>query len=152
MYQKILVALENGPADETLIPQATELAARLGSELLLVHVAEGFAARNFKQLQLAESEEMKEDRAYLEREAERIRKSGLTVNTLLALGNPPEEILRVAESAMCDLIAMGSHGHRFLGDILHGSTISAVRHQSLIPVLVIPARKAGRRPAPAPMP
>jgi nucleotide-binding universal stress UspA family protein len=141
MYRKILVALENGPADKRLIPHVTELAARLGSELLLVHVADGFAARHFKQLQLAESEEMKEDRAYLEREAEKIRTTGLTVNTLLALGNPPQEILRAAESAMCDLIAMGGHGHRFFGDILHGSTISGVRHQSSIPVLVVPGRK-----------
>jgi nucleotide-binding universal stress UspA family protein len=152
MYRKILVALENGPADETLLPHVKGLAVLLGSELLLVHVADGFAARHYEQLQLAESEEMKEDRAYLEREAEKIRTTGLTVETLLALGNPPQEILKAAETAMCDLIAMGSHGHRFFGDILYGSTISGVRHQSSIPVLVIPARKTGRAPAPVPIP
>lgn len=141
MYRRILVALENGPADQTLIPHVRELASRIGSELLLVHVAEGFAARNFEQLQLAESEEMKEDRAYLEREAEKLRSTGLTVNTLLALGNPPEEILQAAETGQCDLIAMGSHGHRLFGDIIHGSTIHGVRHKSPIPVLVVPLRK-----------
>ena len=66
MYRKILVALENSPADAALLPHIAEMARRLGSELLLVHVADGFAARNFNQLKLAESEEMKSDRNYLE--------------------------------------------------------------------------------------
>ena len=48
MYHRILVALENGPADETLVPHITELARRLGSDLLLVHVADGWAARNIR--------------------------------------------------------------------------------------------------------
>ena len=65
MYKKILVALENGRADESLVPHIAELARRLGSELLLVHVADGFAARNFEQLKLAESDEMRADRSYL---------------------------------------------------------------------------------------
>ena len=141
MYRKILVALENGPADETLLPHVAELASRLRSELLLVHVAEGFAARNFDQLKLAESEEMMEDRAYLEREAEKMSSSGLVATTLLALGNPPQEILKVAQERQCDLIAMGSHGHRFLGDMIHGSTVHGVRHGSTMPVLVVPGRK-----------
>ena len=38
-----------------------------GASLLLVHVADGWAARNFEQLGLRESEEMKADRAYLEK-------------------------------------------------------------------------------------
>jgi manganese transport protein len=67
MYRKILVALDNSPADESLLPHITELARRLGSELLLLHVADGFVARSFDQLKLAESEEMKADRAYLEK-------------------------------------------------------------------------------------
>ena len=141
MYQRILVALENGSADQTLLRHVQELAARLGSELLLVHVAEGFAARHFEQLKLAESEEMKEDRAYLEREAEKLRADGLSVKTVLVLGNPPQEILKTAETSQCDLIAMGSHGHRLFGDIIHGSTVHGVRHGSSIPVLVVPARK-----------
>lgn len=65
MYKKILVALENSRSDESLIPHVAELARRLGSELLLIHVADGWVARNFEQLKLSESEEMKTDRAYL---------------------------------------------------------------------------------------
>lgn len=142
MYKKILIALENGAADESVLPHVAELAQRFGSELLLLHVADGWAARNFHKLELAESEEMKADRAYLETIAERLRKSRLSVNILLALGNPPTEVLKVAAAENCDLIAMASHGHRFLGDLLHGSTITEVRHNTNIPMLVLPAKKS----------
>ncbi len=141
MYKKILVALENGPADETILPHVTELAQRFGSTLLLLHVADGWAARNFYKLELAESEEMKEDRAYLETIAGELRQKKLPVNTLLALGNPPAEILKVAATEHCDLIAMTSHGHRLFGDLFHGSTITRVRHHTQIPLLVLRAKK-----------
>ena len=62
MYKKILVALENSHADRSLVPHVTELAERVHAELLLVHVADGWVARNFEQLKLTESDEMKEDR------------------------------------------------------------------------------------------
>jgi len=139
MYKKILVALENGRADDTLVPHITQLAKLLGSHLLLVHVADGFAARNFDQLKLAESDEMKADRAYLDGIAERLRSAGLLVETELALGNPPTEILRTAQTRHCDLIAMTSHGHKLVGDIFLGSTIEKVRHNTAIPILVVRA-------------
>src|SRR6516165_1011102 len=97
MYKKILIALENGPADKTILPHTAELAARFGSEILLLHVADGFAARFFDQLKLAESEEIKEDRAYLEKTAHSLRAKRLTVHTRLAMGDPPAEILKIAE-------------------------------------------------------
>jgi nucleotide-binding universal stress UspA family protein len=139
MYKKILVALENGRADEALLPHVTELARLLGSELLLVHVADGWAARNFEQLGLAESEEMIGDRRYLESQAGSLTESGLRVSVELARGNPPDEILKAAEREQCDLIAMTTHGHRLLGDLIHGSTITAVRHKSRIPILLVRA-------------
>ena len=141
MYRKILVALENGSADENLIAHVTELAGRLHSELLLVHVADGWAARNYNQLKLAESEEIKVDRAYLKKIEENIHKAGITVTSQLALGNPPQEILKVAEAEHCDLIAMGSHGHRLIGDLIHGSAVHEVRHKTTIPVLTVREKK-----------
>ena len=146
MYRKILVALENGPADERLLPHISELAGRVEAELLLLHVADGWAARNFEQLKLAESDEMKADSEYLERRAEELRTSGLRVDTLLALGNPPNEIVRIATDTGCDLIALASHGHKLIGDILHGSTIDKVRHNTSIPLLVVSASKTASRP------
>src|SRR6266446_6675983 len=144
MYRKILVALENSRADESLLPHVTELAKRLGSELLLVHVADGWVARNYDKLKLAESEEMKADRQYLEATATKLRAEGLKVSAELARGDPPTEILRTAESGVCDLIAMTSHGHRLLGDLLFGSTIHEVRHKTSIPVLLV--RAGGKAP------
>jgi nucleotide-binding universal stress UspA family protein len=139
MYHKILVALENSRADESLIPHVTELATLHRAELLLVHVADGWVARNFDQLKLAESEEMKADREYLEAAAQRMRKAGLTVQTHLALGDPPTEILKAAGREHCDLIAMTTHGHRLIGDLIFGSTIHEVRHKTTIPILLVRA-------------
>ena len=139
MYRRILVALENGRADASLLPHVADLATLAHSELLLIHVAVGWAARNFTQLKLAESDEMKADREYLEKQAEVLRARGLHVDVHLALGNPPTEILKAAEQAQCDLIAMTTHGHRFFGDLIYGSTISAVRHRSQAPMLIVRA-------------
>ena len=141
MYRKILVALENSAADTSLLPHVSKLATHLHSELLLVHVADGWAARNFNQLKLAESEEMKADRQYLEAKAAELRQSGLRVSTRLALGNPPTEILKTAQEEKCDLIAMTTHGHKLIGDLIHGSTIEAVRHNTSIPLLVVRAAR-----------
>lgn len=141
MYRKILVALENTRADASLLPHVTELATRLGSRLLLVHVADGWVARNFSQLKLAESDEMKADRAYLDKTVVELRLKGLSVSAHLALGDPATEILKTAEAEHCDLIAMTSHGHRLIGDIIYGSTINEVRHRTSIPILVVKAQK-----------
>jgi nucleotide-binding universal stress UspA family protein len=141
MYKKILVALENSRSDQSLLPQVTELAKHLRSHLLLVHVADGWVARNFERLKLVESEEMKADRSYLDQTAAKLRAEGLNVSTHLALGDPPTEILRTAESERCDLIAMTMHGHRLIGDLIFGSTIHQVRHKASIPILLVRAVK-----------
>jgi nucleotide-binding universal stress UspA family protein len=139
MYQKILLALDATAADRSLLAHIVELARLHHSKLLLVHVADGWAARHFDELKLAESEEMREDKAYLDRTADELRAGGLEVETHLAMGNPPTEILKTAESRQCDLIAMTTHGHRFLADIVLGSTIEAVRHRAHIPLLIVRA-------------
>ena len=139
MYQKILVALENSRADEALVPHIEKLAALTHAQLVLVHVADGWVARNFNKLKLAESEEMKTDRQYLEATAAKLRAAGLQVSIHLALGDPPSEILKTAEEEKCDLIAMTTHGHRLLGDIIYGSTINEVRHKATVPVLLVRA-------------
>jgi manganese transport protein len=141
MYQHILIPLENSATDLAILDHVRPLVRMTGAKLLLLHVADGWAARNFNQLKLAESEEMKSDREYLEKTAVALRAEGFSVTTELALGNPPEEILKVAEAGHCDLIAMAGHGHRLFGDLFHGSTITEVRHKTFIPILVVRAKK-----------
>src|SRR5688572_21758174 len=136
MYRRILVAVENSPADRTILTHVEQLAKLTGGELLLVHVADGWVARHFNQLQLRESEEMKTDRAYLAKLHDELRGRGLEVQTYLAMGEPASELIRVAEEQQVDLIAMSTHGHRFLQDILRGATADRVRHLVKVPVLL----------------
>jgi nucleotide-binding universal stress UspA family protein len=140
MYRRILVALEHSAADATILGHARELARLTGAEILLVHVADGWAARHFDQLNLRESEEMKEDRAYLERVRSEMTAAGLTVDIRLAKGDPATELIRVAEEGDVDLIAMSTHGHRFIADVLFGTTVNKVRHVVKIPVLLLRAQ------------
>jgi manganese transport protein len=142
MYKKILAALDHTKADQQLLPHVCALARLTEAEVLLVHVADGWAARNFDRLQLAESEEMRLDREYLETTVANLRTdTGLVVTARLALGDPPREILRLADEEHCDLIAMTTHGHRLIGDILFGSTIDYVRHRSKTPLLIVSPAK-----------
>lgn len=140
MYHRILVAIENSPADQAIITHVTALAALTGAELLLVHVADGFAARHFDDLKLRESEEMKGDRAYLDGLAASLAARSLRVSVELAMGDPATELIRLAEERQVDLIAMSTHGHRFINDLIHGTTVNRVRHVVKVPVLLLRAR------------
>ena len=140
MYSRILVALENSDADRTVIDHVQQLARLTGASLLLVHVADGWAARHYDELALRESEEMKEDRAYLKRIQDQLIGAGFTTDAHLALGDPATELVRVSQAHGVDLIAMSTHGHRFLNDLIRGSTADRVRHNVTVPVLMIKAR------------
>src|ERR1043165_2938110 len=140
MYKHILIPLENSPADATILTHIKPLARITGAKLLLVHVADGWVARNFNQLQLAESDEMRDDRAYLETQTSELTKEGFTCDAVLALGEPSDEIIKLARERNVDLIAMTTHGHRFISDILHGATADKVRHGVDVPVLLVRAK------------
>jgi nucleotide-binding universal stress UspA family protein len=140
MYRRILVAVENSPADRTILSHVSELARLTGAALLLVHVADGWAARNFDQLKLRESEEMKIDRDYLDRLQSELEGRGFKVETRLAMGDPADELVKVSEEQGVDLIAMSTHGHRFVKDVLLGATADKVRHLVKVPVLLLRAQ------------
>jgi nucleotide-binding universal stress UspA family protein len=141
MYKHILIPLENGDADETILGHIKPLARMTGAKLLLVHVSDGWVARNFNQLKLAESEEMKQDRAYLEKRRRELSDEGFSCEAVLALGEPSNEIIKLSETGDVDLIAMTTHGHRFISDILYGATADKVRHAVNVPVLLVRAGK-----------
>jgi len=142
MYRNILVAIEHSEADETIIDHVTKLAKLTGASLLLVHVADGWAARYYEQLVLRESEEMQQDRAYLEALATRLTAAGFETRAKLALGDPATELIKASRDENVDLIAMSTHGHRFLNDLVRGTTADKVRHEVNVPVLLLRAGKA----------
>jgi manganese transport protein len=139
MFKKILVALDHSKADGALLPRVKELARITGAHLLLLHVSTGWAAQWHDDLNLADSQEMKEDRDFLERVSQELRGEGLQVTSCHSCGEPAQEILKVAHAQGCDLIAMATHGHRLLSDLIHGTTITKVRHESDIPIFLVKA-------------
>ena len=139
MYRKILIALDATEADEAILKHVAGLAHSFDSTLAILHVADGWAARLFGAD--AVSHEIDEDKAYLEAVRTRLANDGLRVEAELAYGDPADEIVKWVTSRGCDLVAMSTHGHRFISDLLYGSTAEAVRHRVDVPVLLLKARK-----------
>jgi nucleotide-binding universal stress UspA family protein len=137
MYKNILVPLDISYADKTILDHIRQLARIMNSRIIFVHVADGFMARN--QRDLGESEEMRDDYRYLQQVQGEFIKEGFDARSVLLTGEPYREILELAEKEKCDLIAMATHGHRFLSDIFLGTVASEIRHNTRIPVLQIKA-------------
>lgn len=138
MYQRILVPVEHSDYDEVILQHVRKLARTCNdASIVLIHVADGWAARNINQLDLRESEEMKSDREYIEAIADTLEKDGYKAEAILAGGDPAKEIAACAEREKCDLIAMATHGHRGLSDVIRGSVASELRHISMVPVLMV---------------
>jgi len=138
MYQRILVPVENSPYDEVILTHIRKLARTCNdASIVLIHVADGWAARNINQLDLRESEEMRGDREYIENIADTLVSEGYQAEAILAGGDPAKEIAACAVRENCDLIAMATHGHRGLADVIHGSVASELRHISMLPVLMV---------------
>jgi nucleotide-binding universal stress UspA family protein len=138
MYRHILIPLENSATDEVVLHHVRSF--ERASRLALIHVADGHAARNYHHLHLAPSPEMLADQAYLERRQRELADAGFTVDAHLEIGAPAAKIVAFAEKSGCDLIMMGTHGHRFLADAFFGSVSRSVRHRTTIPVLLVRAK------------
>jgi nucleotide-binding universal stress UspA family protein len=138
MWQKILVTLDATAADRTILEHVRPLARKFDSRLVLLHVADGWAARTYGPE--AVSPEITEDRAYLEGVRSELEADGIPAEAELAFGDPPSEIIRWVRERQCDLVAMSTHGHRLLGDIFLGTTAHRVQHQVDVPVLLVKAK------------
>ena len=145
MYKRILIAVEHSAADRTILDHVQPVARLCGASLLVLHVADGWVARAYDDLKLRESKEILDDRAYLESVRAELAAAGFTVEVMLAMGDPATEIVRVAESTGVDLVAMATHGHRFLKDVILGATVDKVRHALKVPVLLLQAASPGER-------
>jgi len=137
MFKKILVALDHSNADAALLPKVKELARLTHAEIVLLHVSTGWAAQWQGDLNLSDSEEMQGDRAYLNDICEQLQAEGLRVAARHAKGKPSDEIVKTASQEKCDLIAMATHGHRLISDLVHGTTITRVRHETDIPIFLV---------------
>jgi nucleotide-binding universal stress UspA family protein len=139
MYRRILVPLEHTATDAHILTHVKALSKFCQASVVLIHVADGWAARNIAALNLRESEEMRADREYLERMAADMTKAGVQAEAVLASGDPSAEITAAAAREQCDLIAMATHGHKLIADMVLGSVANAVRHATSTPVLLIRA-------------
>ena len=138
MYKTILVTLDWTPSDRTIIEHVKQLAQLLHSKLVLLHVADGWAARTFGAD--AVSPEIVEDRAYLEDVRAEFDAAGIQAEAELAFGEPADEIGKWVQKGECDLVAMTTHGHRFVADLFLGTTATRVRHSVGVPVLLLKSR------------
>lgn len=138
MYKTILVTLDGSPTDQAIIEHIKKLAKLARSRLVLLHVADGWAARTYGAD--AVSPEIIEDTAYLEKVRAEFQAAGIPAEAELAFGDPVKEIVKWVEQKGCDLVAMSTHGHGLLGDIFLGTTASRVQHSITVPVLLLRAK------------
>ncbi len=138
MYNKILVTLDTTPTDRPIIEHIKALAKIMHSHIVLLHVADGWAARMYGPD--AVSPEVTQDKAYLEKIQAEFQSEGIPAESSLAFGDPASEIIKWIQERGCDLVAMSTHGHRFLGDLFLGTTAPRVQHHVSVPVLLLRAR------------
>jgi nucleotide-binding universal stress UspA family protein len=138
MYKTILVTLDGTPSDRAIIEHVKQLSKLAGSRVVLLHVADGWAARTYGRDAI--SPEISEDTAYLQKVLSEFQQTGITATSELAFGDPSREIVRWVKEKGCDLIAMSTHGHKFLADIFLGTTANRVQHAVSVPVLLLRAK------------
>ena len=138
MYKTILVTLDGTPTDRSIIEHIKQLAKLAKSKVVLLHVADGWAARTFGPD--AVGPEIEQDTEYLNKIRDEFLSDDISAEAQISFGEPAEEIIKWAQSENCDLIAMSTHGHRFLSDLFLGSTATKVRHSINIPVLLLKAK------------
>ena len=139
MYKKILVPMDISGTDDTILAHIRPLARDIGASLILVHVSDGFAARVQNQLNLVDSDEVRQDRRHLEEAVAGLKAEGFDAHCHLLTGDPVEGILNLVKEEKCDLIAMATHGHRHLADWFFGSVADGLRHKTDVPILMIKA-------------
>ncbi|MEO8377136.1 MAG: universal stress protein [Candidatus Sumerlaeota bacterium] len=139
LYKHILVPLENSRYDLTILDHIRPLARLMGSHVTIIHVADGFMARNIDRF--PDSPEIQDDTKYMEQCRDKLNADDFDVDAVLEFGDPAQKILEYAGKNGCDLIAMATHGHRGVVDVILGSVANSIRHSTEIPVLLVKAPK-----------
>jgi manganese transport protein len=139
-FKRIGVALEARDTDAAMLAEALDIARVHGAELVLMHVVEGVGGQWYGP-QTGDLES-RGDELYLTGLAERLVRDTAGgpipgVRAVLGYGDVPRAIVRLARAENVDLLVVGGHGHRTLGDLVHGETIQRVRHGVGIPILAV---------------
>jgi nucleotide-binding universal stress UspA family protein len=137
MYSTILVPLEATVTDRAIIQHIKHLAKLMHSKLVLLHVATGVPAQ-FHGPDAA-GEEVEEDKKYLQKVKAEFEAEGISTSVELSFGDPATQIVKWVKENACDLVAMSTHGHQFIGDLIHGTTANKVQHRVSVPVLMLRA-------------
>jgi nucleotide-binding universal stress UspA family protein len=138
MYKTILVTVDGTPTDRAIIEHVKQLAKLAQSRVVVLHVADGWAARTYGPD--AVSREISEDTAYLQKVREEFQSAGISAVSEMAYGEPADEIIKWVREKGCDLVAMSTHGHRFIADFFLGTTATRVQHNISVPVLLLRAK------------
>jgi nucleotide-binding universal stress UspA family protein len=138
MYDNILLTLDASPADRPIIEHIKKLARIMRSRVVLLHVATGTAVKVYGAN--AAGKEVDDSRAYLDRVKAEFDEANIPAAAELGYGEPAKEIVKWVEKKGCDLIAMGTHGHKLLADLVFGTTATRVQHNISVPVLLLRAR------------
>jgi nucleotide-binding universal stress UspA family protein len=138
MYKTILVTVDGTPTDRAIIEHVKQLAKLAQSRVVVLHVADGWAARTYGPD--AVSREISEDTAYLQKVQDEFQSAGISAVSEMAYGEPANEIIKWVREKGCDLVAMSTHGHRFIADFFLGTTATRVQHNISVPVLLLRAK------------
>ena len=131
----IAAELGRDDGDAAVVGRALSLAKAEGAILTLIHVSDSAPSQVYSSD--VYDEHTREDEQYLLEIAKEVQSFGVAVEIALPHGDPAKELIKYADSHKVDLLVMGSHGHRLLGDLLWGETVDPVRHQVEVPVLVV---------------
>jgi len=132
--RRIGAALGRDPGDAVVVSQAVTLARAEKALLTLIHVSDSAPSHVYDQD--IYDEHTRNDERYLDEIAEEVRGLGVSVEIALLHGDPVAQLAAFAQTQRLDMLVMGSHGHRLLGDLLFGETVDPLRHRIDIPVLV----------------
>jgi len=130
VYKKILVAMDCSPVDDAIIEHVAALAIQNNAEVCLLHVVHSHTLDQDRALR-------ERAEACLQSRCETLKARNIMARILIRSGEPDKEILQEIEGKDYDLVAMATHGHRFIGDILFGSVSRTIKHKISIPLLLI---------------
>jgi nucleotide-binding universal stress UspA family protein len=144
MYERIMVPLDGSRLAEVVLPYTEELAAKLGSEIILLSVAESMESEEYHRHQISIERVVEATRQHAERYLDKSQARPIVIRPVVVVGHPAEQIVGYAEKQDIDLIIMSTHGRSGIGLWALGSMANKVVRAIERPVVLI--RTRGARP------